>query len=317
MKSPVVLVDDGNLCGECPIWDVAAHQLYWTDCVGLKFYRYDWSTRRHELIKEGLEINGFALNRPGGFVVVNNSGVWLWDGANGFRLLADHVDDSACRMNDCIADPDGRVLAGSWFYDPANEYPLGKLICVETDGKLRVLDEGFHLANGLGFSPDNRTFYFADSATRIIYTYDYDPASGIAKNRRIFVKVPVTEGLPDGLTVDADGFVWSAQWYGSRVVRYDPDGKIERYVDLPAKQPSSLAFGGPDLTDIFITSAAKSEPMPLMPPGYDPNYGSFGGALYCLNLDIRGKVEHKANIALKLSQPLADNPRCPASKDRT
>jgi D-xylonolactonase len=90
--------------------------------------------------------------------------------------------------------------------------------------------------------------------------------------------------------------VWSAEWFGSCVVRYDPDGKVERRVPIHAKQTSSVEFGGPDLTDIFITSAAKSEPMPVMPPGYDPDSGYFGGALFHINLGIQGKSEYRTNI---------------------
>ena len=292
-----ILADYGDLCGEGPLWDGDHQQLYWTDCVGLRFYRYDGGSRKHECIKHGFEINSFAINEPGGFVVANNTGIWLWDGVRAPVLIADHADRSKCQLNDCIADAQGRLLAGSWFYDPNKEYPLGKLITVDNNGKCNILDEGIHLANGLGFSPDSRTLYFADSARRLIYAYAYDPVQGTATNRRVFVKVPETEGLPDGLTVDAEGFVWSAHWYGSCVVRYDPDGKVERKIKTPAKQTSSLAFGGPDLTDIFITSAARSEPMPLMPPGYDPDSGNFGGALYHVNLGIKGKAEFRARIS--------------------
>jgi D-xylonolactonase len=108
--------------------------------------------------------------------------------------------------------------------------------------------------------------------------------------------VPADEGIPDGLAVDAQGFVWSAQWYGGRIVRYDPDGKEERRISVPAKQTSSLAFGGPDRTDIYITSAAKSEPMPVMPPNYDPASGFFGGSLFRLRTDIQGQEQPMADI---------------------
>jgi sugar lactone lactonase YvrE len=295
-----VLADYGDLCGEGPIWDVKAQRLYWADIDGRKFFCYDWASRKHWPVKEGWEVTGVALNRPGGFVVANHSGIWLWDGAGEPRLLAEQVEGSRCRMNDCIADPAGRFLAGSNLYDPANQdYPLGKLIRVDRDGAAHILDEGIHLANGLGFSVDAKTLYFTDSAARIIYAYDYDAKTGSARNRRVFVNVPATSGVPDGLTVDAEDFVWSAEWYGSRVVRYDPDGKIERAIETPAKQTSSLTFGGPELTDIFITSAGRSQPMPIMPPGYDPSAGNFGGALYHLNLGIRGKAEFLADISLK------------------
>jgi sugar lactone lactonase YvrE len=148
----------------------------------------------------------------------------------------------------------------------------------------------------LGFSPDGRTLYFTDSAARCIFAYDYDIASGCVNNRHVFVRVPSTSGLPDGLTVDADGFVWSAEWYGSCIVRYDPSGKIERRIQTDAKQTSALAFGGPDLTDIFITSAGRSEALPIMPPNYDPDSGYLGGKLFHINLGIQGKAEFRTNM---------------------
>lgn len=291
-----VIAEYGDLCGEGPIWDVKAQRLYWTDITGQKFYCYDWASKQHRLVRAGFEVGGAAFNRAGGFVVANSSGVWLWDEPREPRLIVEQADGHKCQLNDCIADPAGRFLAGSVFYDPSKDYALGNLFRVDTDGTAHVIDEGIHLANGLGFSVDAKTLYLTDSAERTIYAYDYDPRGGSVSNRRVFVKVPATSGLPDGLTVDAEDFVWSAEWYGSRVVRYDPDGKIERTIATPAKQTSSLAFGGPDLTDIFITSAAKSEPMPIMPPDYDPNTGYFGGALYRINLGIRGKAEFVADI---------------------
>jgi D-xylonolactonase len=210
--------------------------------------------------------------------------------------MAAEVQGIKCQMNDCIADPEGRLFSGSFYYDPNGPYPLGFLFRVDTDRTVHIVDEGIHLANGLGFSPDEKTLYFADSVARTIYAYNYDRSAGTVNNRRIFVKVPKEGGLPDGLTVDAEGFVWSAQWYGSCVVRYDPDGKEERRIEVPAKQVSSLMFGGESLTDIFITSAGKSEPMPIMPPGYDPTTGNMGGQLYHINLGIQGKPEYRARL---------------------
>lgn len=298
-----VIADYEDLCGECPVWDEPAQRLYWTDCVGLRFYSYDWVTKKHRIIRRGLEVNGFTLNAPGGFTVTNNSGIWWWDGSANIHLIAEYADGKKCQMNDCTADPSGRLLAGTWFYDPTTDYPLGYLIQVGADGAVRVVDDGFHLANGLGFSPDGRTFYFTDSALRRIYAYDYDQATGDAKNRRVFVQVPAECGIPDGLTIDAEGFVWSAEWYGSRVVRYDPEGKVERTISTPAKQTSSVTFGGPDLSSIIITSASKSEPMPIMPPGYEAQFGYFGGAIYRANVGIRGKPALRTAIKAPTSIP--------------
>ena len=158
-----------------------------------------------------------------------------------------------------------------------------------------MLDTGFGLANGMGFSTNGKTLYATDSAARRIYAYDYDPDLGSVSNRRLFVQVPSLEGLPDGLTVDAADHVWSAQWFGGCVCRYDPAGAIERRVAIPAKQTSSLTFGGPDLTDIFVTSAAVSDALSLAPPGYRP-IGNIGGQLLHFNIGIPGRPEHRCRL---------------------
>jgi D-xylonolactonase len=295
-----VIANCGDLVGECPVWDAETSSLYWTDFAGEKFYCYRWISREAELIKRGIEITGFAVNESGGFIVANTRGIWFWDGSGAMRLLVSEVDNVACRMNDAIADPVGRFLAGTCFYKPDQRYPLGQLIRVETGGEAAILDDGIHLANGLAFSPDCATLYLTDSALRTIYAYDYDVKSGNVAHRRVVVNISDTEGIPDGLTVDAEGFIWSAQWYGSCAVRYDPDGKIERRIPCPAKQPSSLAFGGKDLTDLFITSAGNSFPSPLMPAGYDAKTGHFGGELYHVNLGIPGRLEFKTKMPLSL-----------------
>ncbi len=290
--SVCTLIDDGNPCGEGPLWDATQQRLYWTDCAG-KFYRYDWKTRQRDVILNNFEIDGCALDHSGGFTFINSGGVWFWNRKDKPMVIVSEIGGIKLQLNDCVADPEGRLLAGSCFYDPAAKYPLGKLFCVQTNGAVQILDEGFHLANGLGFSPNRKILYFADSVSRLIYAYEYDSITGRAKNRRVFVKVDSNSGLPDGLTVDVEGFVWSAEWYGGCISRYDPDGKLERRIQIPAKQTSSLAFGGPEMKDIFVTSAAKSEPMPGMPPGYDPDSGYFGGALFHLNVGVSGMLEYR------------------------
>jgi sugar lactone lactonase YvrE len=292
----MVAAPSTDRCGECPVWDPLQQCLFWTDMVGRKFQLYDWVTRKHEIINEGIEIAGFRRNRPGGYVVTNTAGIWTWNGSGELELVASSVDGSALQMNDCTADSAGRLVAGTVFYNPDSKYELGRLISVDTTGKVTVLDDGIHLSNGLGFSPDERTLYFADTAARKIYAYDYDIETGTTRNRRTFVNVPRSEGLPDGLSVDVHGFLWSAQWYGSCVARYDPDGKEERRIHTPAKQTSSVTFGGPELDELYITSAGASEPMPIMPPGYDPVSGFFGGPLYRMRIGIQGQEQRMANI---------------------
>jgi D-xylonolactonase len=172
----------------------------------------------------------------------------------------------------------------------------GRLYLIDREG-VRVVEEGIELANGLGFSPDSQTLYFTDSAARRIYAYDVEAETGALSNRRIFVQVPDEEGIPDGLTVDREGYVWSAQWYGSQVVRYDPEGTVERRIAMPVTQVSSVGFGGEDLKDLYITTAGEPWPSPLAPPGYDSNVPNTGGSLYRIRLEVQGKLEHQADLA--------------------
>ena len=294
--TPEIVADFGDLNGEAPVWDRDAACLFWTDCVGFKFCRFDWRSAKSEILRKDIDVTGFALNETGGFVIANTKGMWIWDGADRMDLLAAEVDGAVCQMNDAAADPSGRFLAGSCFYDPNEDYRMGCLFQVDTDGHVKVLDDGILLSNGIGFSPDATQLYFTDSAARIIYRYDYDVKTGTARSRSVLIRVPLSEGVPDGLAVDSEGFLWSAQWYGGCVVRYDPDGKVERRIQTPAKQTSSVAFGGASLDELYVTSAAQYFASPLVPPGYDPGTGCIGGPLYRLRVGIQGKPQFKARI---------------------
>jgi sugar lactone lactonase YvrE len=303
-----IVADTNDMCGENPIWNETTGRIYWTDQGASRLHSFEPASGQYTLLQSGLQINGFRFNQAGGFVITNNSGVWLWAGAAGAavsdgaagpdspQLLASEVDGKACCLNDCVADPEGRLFTGSFSYRPDAEYPLGHLFRVDTGGTVSVIDDGIHLSNGLAFSVDFRQLYFTDSASRRIYAYDYDRVSGAIKNRRVLVQVPLTEGLPDGLVVDAENFLWSAQWYGSQVVRYDPDGAVERRIAIPAKQVSCVGFGGNDLQDLYVTTAGRSEPAPTMPPGYDAEHGFFGGPLYRLKPGVKGQNTLKARI---------------------
>src|SRR5262249_44534548 len=144
--------------------------------------------------------------------------------------------------------------------------------------------------------PDARTFYLIDSVPGRIYAYDYDAATGAIRNRRVLVQLDRSEGLPDGMTVDAEGFLWIARWFGGGLSRFDPDGVLERRVALPVAQPSSVMFGGADLTELYVTSAALHWESPLAPEGH--NYTSpRGGGLYRLRPGVSGRPEYRARVA--------------------
>jgi D-xylonolactonase len=238
------------------------------------------------------------MQESGGFVVTNSQGIWLWNPQTKPILLASEADGKDCVMNDCIADPEGRVYSGSYHYNPTGVAAPSFLFRIDTDGSVHVADEGIQFSNGLAFSPDCSTLYFSDSVARCIYAYNWRRENGNLTNRRVFVQLSPEEGFPDGLTVDAEGFLWCAHWFGARITRYDPDGKVERVVTLPAAQISSLAFGGPDLDVIFVTSAGMSNMLAEAPHGYDPDKVFVGGRLYQMRSDVQGRKEYRSRIRM-------------------
>ncbi len=285
------------LCGECPMWDSKGNVLFWSDMLGGFIYKYNPKNGSVKKIAGGKNISGLALKKNGGLVCACHQGVYIWEEKKGYQLIADNYDGNILRSNDAIADVAGRFLFGTTFYGPnLTTYPIGKLFKIERDGSISILEEGLHLSNGLGFSSDNKILYLTDSVLRTIYAYDYNLKNGSILNRRVFVKIPDDEGIPDGMTVDCEDYVWSAQWYGSCIVRYDPDGKVDRRLKIPVKQVSSLIFGGKDLTDIYVTTAAKSVQLHVAPKGYDFNASGIGGPVYRYNLGIKGKPEYYADI---------------------
>lgn len=299
MNSYKVISDYGYLCGETPMWDVVKKEFWWSDMLAGQLFRYYPAQDTFVKAAEGKNVSGFTMKKGGGLVCACHQGLYTWDEACGFKLVAESCQGEPLSCNDATADARGRFLFGSTFYGADSvpgKYRLGKLYKAEKGGAVTVLDEGMHLSNGIGFSPDDRIMYYTDTVLRVIYAYDYDIDKGSVSNRRVFVKVPDNEGIPDGLTVDADGFVWSAQWYGSCIVRYDPDGKVERRIAVPAKQTSSLVFGGGDLTDVYVTTAAKSVRLHVAPAGYDFDAPDIGGPVYRYNFDIKGRPEYQADI---------------------
>lgn len=291
-----LVADLHNLCGEAPLWDFRCQRLVWNDLSSNLVFEHDPATGQTHTISNDLMVACIALNGESRFVFGGSSGLGIWQRGGTYRTLVLEEKGSALNFNEILAAPDGSVYANTAYWEGSSMQVPGKLYHMPPGGSMQMIDEGFELANGMGFSPDNKKLYLADSAARIIYQYDVLPGSGQLANRRVFVKVPADEGLPDGLTVDAEGFIWSAQWYGSQIVRYAPDGKIERRISMPAKQVSSLNFGGVDLTELYITTAAESWPSHLAPPGYDWNSGKCGGGLYRVKTDIPGKPEHIARL---------------------
>ena len=290
-----VVAADDNLCGEGPIWDSGRKCLLWTDLSSKLLYQLIPSTSAKKVVGLNWMISGIALDESDALVLAGPTGLHLWNGDIGHRELLTEHEGENLSFNDLVADQKGRIYAGTLYLAPngIDVERRGKLYLIDPSGMTRVVDDGFEISNGLSFSPDNRILYHADTALRCIYAYDVQPDTGDLLNKRQFVRIPDREGVPDGITVDAEGHVWCAHWFGSKVVRYDPDGRVERSVPLPVAQVSSLAFGGRSLSDLYITTASERWNSPLSPSSFKTSR-SCGGSLYRVPLEISGKLEHRA-----------------------
>ena len=301
MEKYQIVSNAAYLCGECPMWHEKKKMFLWSDVIAGSLYKFNPEDGSILQFAENKNVTGFTVNGENGLVCATRRGVYLWDSEKGYQLVKDMFGGELLSCGDAIADPKGRFLFGIKNFSADNcftGYSLGKLLSMGKDGSISILEEGLHLPNGLGFSPDEKIFYYTDSVLRLIYACDYNAKKGTITNRRVFVKVPETEGMPDGMTVDAQGFVWSAQWYGSCIMRYDPDGKVERRIETPARQTSSVMFGGNDLTDLYVTTGAKSVTLNVAPKGYDFNAPDTGGPVYRYNFGIQGKPEYAADVRL-------------------
>ncbi len=277
-------------CGEGPLWDYRNNHLYWTDSSSEKIFSAT-GPGSPVLVSDSFHAASLALHEKDGLVIGNRDGFFhLQQGQ--LRPIATGSDLKD--INDIIADPAGRIFGGQESFRDNGQYATGYLFRVDADG-VTIVDDGIHLGNGMGFGPQRDRFYFVDTIARRIYQYDYSVTTGKVNNKKIFVQLEQDDGLPDGLTVDAEGFVWVARWFGAGLSRYDPDGKLERTVPLPFTQPASLIFGGIDLDEIFVTSAAADWQTPLAPRGHD-YLKPHGGSVYRIKQDIQGKREFLVNI---------------------
>jgi sugar lactone lactonase YvrE len=252
------LIASQNRLGEGPLWHPDEQALYWVDIEDQRVERYQPAGGLRTSVHFPLAVTALGLRQSGGFITATDKGFGYWDGRTSQITLFHNPekDRPENRFNDGAVGPDGCFWAGTMRSGPQDEsIAPGALYRLEADGTSRLVQPEVVLSNGLGWSPDGTLFYHTDSIRQTIYVYDFDPNTGAAENCRVFVHDPGEPGVPDGLTVDSEGFVWSARWGGWKVTRFDPEGKPEREVILPVKCPTCCTFGGSGLNRLFITSA--------------------------------------------------------------
>lgn len=284
-----------DLLGECPVWDPATGTLYWTDIPGKALKSWHPQSGLHRAWPMPDEVGCFALRERGGAVLAMRSGFALFDFDTRALtpLPSPGYDPRTTRFNDGRCGPDGRFYAGT-MYEPRTG-PESRLYRLDTDLTWAELpDTAAVVSNGLAFGRDGRTLYRADTAHHAVYQHDFDAATGSIGPRRAFVTVPRPEqnggvnlGRPDGATVDAEGFYWSAMYEGGRLVRYAPDGTIEREVPSPVRCPTMLCFGGDDLDVLFVTTSRNGRPAEEL--AHEPD----AGRVFAARIGVRGVAEPK------------------------
>lgn len=284
MSPGIELVLDARAeLGEGPSWDPAMHRLLWVDITTEVVHRFDPASGDDEMFEIGQPVGAAVPASDGRLALAVSDGFAFLDPATGaIERIADvEVDLEDTMMNDGKCDPAGRLWAGT--KDAVDSRPIGALYRLGPDRRPVQMLPGLTVSNGLGWSPDRSAMYFIDSPTQRIDVFDFDLDGGEIANRRTLTEIPSVWGLPDGMTVDEEGFLWVAFWGGSVVRRFDPGGEVVSTTELPVSQVTSCAFGGEDLSDLYVTSARDglSEEQLARQP--------LAGGLFRLRAGVRGQ----------------------------
>jgi D-xylonolactonase len=272
--------------GENPYWDPAQRIVYWTDIPAGRLFRYDVLAKDWERFYTGAQVGGFTLQEDNSLLLFRVNEIVRLHADGRVEVLIAGIDPQTGRFNDVIADPEGRVFAGTMAKNGGDM--SGALYRVDTDGTVTKLFSGTNTANGMGFSPDLQKFYWTDTTAFTIFEFDYDRASGEISNRREFVNTAADEIKPDGMTVDREGCVWSAIYGGGMIRRYSPEGELMERVQLPVSRITSASFGGDELRELYITTAGGGD-----------NSDTGDGALYRVAVEAQGRLEFRSRILLQ------------------
>jgi L-arabinonolactonase len=266
--------------GEGTLWDAQAQVLWWVDIWGKMIHRTDPETGTDEIFNAPKYVGCLGLRRKGGLVATLADGFYFFDPITGRfdHIIDPDADQPNTRFNDGKTDRQGRFWSGTVFEAPPRptEY-VGALYRLDPDLSCHKMVQGIGSSNGLAFSPDSRTMYFADSRGSFVWAFDFDPITGGIENRRVFIDFRSTGGCADGATVDAEGCYWSTMPESGKLCRFDPDGKMMRTIMLPTSIPTCCEFGGRNLDTLFVTTARLGKLQ-----------DRFAGALLAIDVGVKG-----------------------------
>lgn len=284
--------------GEGPLWNVRQKKLYWTDIYNKVIWEYDPAAGESRLFWKGdLQVGGFAFTRSDDVVLCTDRGIYLLRVDSQGKPAAEpellyRIPMKENEMfNDITVDPEGRIFAGTILRPDMSG---GTLYRIEKGKAPVVVLTGLGCSNGMTFSLDEKYFFHTDSGPKRITKYSYDRKTGEISQPEVYFQAAGGMGSPDGITMDGEGSIWAAFWGGSCVRRIDPSGSICAEVQLPAKQPSSVMFGGPALDQLYITSACENAED--LAGGYFADGTFAGGPLYRYNAGIKGREEGLADF---------------------
>ena len=283
ISAPELVLDVHADLGEGPAWDSRSATLTWVDIHAGSLHVFNPGDGSDRSVNLGEYLGCAAPRLRGGWVLGLRSGFARLDSLGSAAKPVNNPEPHlpGNRFNDGKCDPAGRFLAGSM--DDAEIEASGSLYSLNPDGTVSTLLTGRRISNGLAWSPDYRTFYYIDTPTRVVMAYDYDLVTGKLANPRPAISVPPALGWPDGMTSDREGMLWVAMWAGAKLTRWNPlTGRLVAEISFPAFNVSSCAFGGPDLTDLYVTTARKG-----MDRDQLADYPHSGG-LFRIQTDIQG-----------------------------
>jgi L-arabinonolactonase len=286
-----LLIDARHELGECVLWCERTGRLLWTDIPAATLWSHAPATGKTTSWPMPERLCCFALTGSDDRLLLGlASGLAFFTFSTGAvrRIAEVEADIPSTRLNDGRCDRQGRFVFGMFNQDDNPKQALGSFYRLNLDLSLERLPLGpVAIANSICFSPDGRSMYYADSMTKDIRVCDYNPCSGEVGASRIFVPAAAAPGEPDGSCIDAEGYLWSTRWGAGQVMRFAPDGRLDRVLDVAAPQPSCLAFGGPGLSTLYLTSAH------LGMTARDRAAAPLSGALFSQALDVCGLPESR------------------------
>ncbi len=248
-----IAVPGPDQLGEGPVWDDRSGELVWVDISSRLIHHWNPLTGESRSLATRGDVGAVVLCEDGAIVAAIECELWRVDDEEKWTLQAAVEPKPGVRFNDCRADPRGRLWAGTLHRDRQNG--VAALYRLDPGGELTLVLPDRTISNGIGWSPDERTMYYIDSTTQRVVSYAYDLDTGDLGEQAIFAEIDPSDGLPDGLTVDAEGGVWVCLFSGAKVRRYLPDGAVHQEIALPLTNPTCPGFGGADLRTLYITTA--------------------------------------------------------------